>query len=306
MSRRTARRAVLSLVSALGVLAIWSSAAFAAPIVSVEKPAFENSNIVRLRGTVDPNGEKSVTVKVEYGTTIAYGSTTPSITVSGTGPQPIDIMMPGIAERSTYHYRVVAGSTTTSDAVFESLVTWKVEGKPITELGLLPTFEDNYLGNANEGGHIEFRGMMLGKWVRVYCKQSSSVHGTLGEDYANLFFKNGCFTEVEGVKNELCKPITGVNLHLNDNLAQTTPTVIYLSELCVIGEELSFSRGGLGIRTNLEESTTLQPALWGSTYFAGNPLKVWETIWSVKGSSSPGSWKLTGVNAGKKFGLVVW
>jgi hypothetical protein len=98
-------------------------------------------------------------------------------------------------------------------------------------------------------------------------------------------------------------PKEGITLHLNGAFAQTATTLVSMSELCIIGEELLFSKGGYGLLGNVEESTAPPFTLWGTTYLYGDPLKVWETSYSMKGSGSPGSWKLTGANAGKKYGL---
>jgi len=303
MSRRTARRAALSLVSVLGVLAIWSSAALAAPIVSVETPSMETSNVARMKGTVDPNGEASVSVKVEYGKTKLYGKTSRSITVKGTGPQSINIELFGIEEMSTYHYRVVAGSTTTSDALFESLVSWRVEGKRVSELEHPAEFEDTYKGKESEGGHVEFRGRSAGINTRIYCKQSTNAYGSLGVALYGLTFNNGCYTQLNGVKSAACVPIGGITLHLNGALAQTAATTVNMGPECSVGELISFSGGGYGTYLPATEASALSGLQFVGTSYGTTSEPTWETAFSMSGQSSPGSWILGWENEGKKFGI---
>jgi hypothetical protein len=303
MSRRTARRAALSLVSALGVLAIWSSAAFAAPIVSAEAPFMESSNIARLKGTVDPNGGGSTSVKVEYGKTKLYGKTSRSVTVSGTGPQSINIELIGIEEMSTYHYRVIAGSTTTSDALFESLVSWRVEGKRVSELEHPAAFEDTYKGKEGEGGRVEFRGRVAGLNTRIYCKQSTNSYGSLGVAIYGLTFNKGCYTQLNAVKSPACVPIGGITLHLNGALAQTAATTVKMGEECSIGETLTFSGGGYGMALPVTEASALSGVQFFGTSYTPTAEPDWESAFSIDGQSSPGSWILGWENAGKKFGI---
>jgi hypothetical protein len=298
---------MLLLGSALGVLAIYSPAAFAAgaPIVTTGTPEFSSSlTTAELKGTVDPNGGTGTTYKVEYGKTKLYGKTTPSLAISGTGAVPFRIELPGVEEMSTYHFRVSAtnnlGTTVTSDALFETLISWKVEGKRISELPSPVSFEDNYKGKAGEGGHVEFRGTVGGVYVRVYCRQSTSAHGILGVEYTGLVFNNGCFTQLNGTKSAPCQPLSGITLNLDRAFAQTSTITVPMSEECAIGEKLTFSNGGFSPPIGLAESTAADTTFYGMTYGVGG---LWETAYSMSGTASPGSWKLIGADAGKKFGI---
>jgi hypothetical protein len=306
MSRRTIRRAMLLLGSALGVLAIYSPAAFAAgpPVVTAGTPGLTSLGIAKLEGTIDPNGS-STTYKVEYGKTKLYGQKTQTFTIaSGTGAVPFSINLPGIEQMSTYHFRVSAtngsGTTNTSDALFESLSSWKVEGKRVTELAAPADFEDAYKSGVSEG-HIEFRGTLSNKAVRIYCKQSTGIHGTLGAAYSGMVFNNGCFFQDEGKKLEACKPLNGVTLNVNGGFGQTSAINISLGEECAFGENVTFANGGFIVPLPLPEVTAMDDVFFGFTY-ANGTANVFETAFSTSNNGAPNSWKLTGANAGKKFG----
>src|SRR4051794_6627788 len=75
-----------------------------------------------LAGTVDPNGT-AATYVFEYGTTTAYGSTTPAADAGqGFGAVPAGATLANLTPGTQYHYRVVAtnsgGTTQGSDATF--------------------------------------------------------------------------------------------------------------------------------------------------------------------------------------------
>lgn len=75
-----------------------------------------------LSGTVDPNFA-ATSWHFEYGTTTAYGSTTPGASAgSGGAPQSVAASLSGLTPGTTYHYRLVAssseGQVTGSDQTF--------------------------------------------------------------------------------------------------------------------------------------------------------------------------------------------
>jgi PKD domain len=75
-------------------------------------------------GTVAPNGT-STSYHVEFGTTRAYGHSTPSFSAgAGTSTVPITLTLTGLAPRTLYHYRLVAtsagGTSVGADSVFRT------------------------------------------------------------------------------------------------------------------------------------------------------------------------------------------
>ncbi len=307
MSGSTIRRALLLLVSALGVFAIYSPVALAsgAPIITNTSVGDLRLNTAMLHTDVNPNG-LSTTYKVEYGKTKLYGkSTLVTGLKSASTSEHFDIELPGLEAMSTYHYRVSAtnsaGTTTTADTEFETLLDWKVEGTRATEMAKPVSFEDNYKSKAGEGGYVEFRGTIGITNVRFYCGQSARVSGLLGVEYSTFEFKNGCYTQLNGVKNENCKPSEGIELNLDGNLALPAKTTILTSIECAIGSKVPLFGGGYGILAPVGEASEVATTLEGTTYFTAT--KPFETTLSIDGIKSPGAWKLTGLNAGKKLGI---
>ncbi|MCX6872311.1 MAG: leucine-rich repeat protein, partial [Verrucomicrobia bacterium] len=81
----------------------------AAPVLVVtELPEVLDSATVVLKGTVNPHGV--ATVFFEYGTTTAYGNTTPGEELSGELATDFQVNLGGLTGSATYHYRAVAVS----------------------------------------------------------------------------------------------------------------------------------------------------------------------------------------------------
>jgi hypothetical protein len=79
-------------------------------------------------GSVDPNDSPVTSCVVEYGTTIAYGSTlpcSPSAVGSGDSPVPVGVHLSGLAPGTTYHFRFsatgVGGRSDGLDQTFRTL-----------------------------------------------------------------------------------------------------------------------------------------------------------------------------------------
>jgi hypothetical protein len=307
MSRKIIKRSVMLLVGVLSVLAVSSSAALASgpPIINATTPTQTSLNTALLGGTLNRNGS-GTTYKVEYGRTKLYGQSTPTFTAEAE-EVPLGIELFGLQQMSTYHYRVSAtnssGTTTTPDALFETLMSWKVEGTPVENLTSPAHYEDKYKGLGGEGGKIEIRGLASKIPVRFYCRQSAASTGILGVEYTNLVFNNGCFAQVNGVKNAACTP-SGITMQLSGNLGLAAKTKIETSEACAAGESFTFSSGfgGYGLQATTAEKTEQALDLNGTLYRFGNN-NVWETELTVNTTSTSGAWKLSGANAGKVFGV---
>jgi hypothetical protein len=210
---------------------------------------------------------------------------------------------------NTYHYRISAtnssGTTLSSDATFETAhVDWEVEGSPVTGLPSTVKFQDNYKGNANEGGYIELSGSVLGLYGRFYCKQSSSVSGELGLEITGMTFNNGCFGSINGVVNAACKP-TGITAPLTGDFAQAGTITVKSTEECPIGEKLTFKNGGFGVEPEEGEKTTYAPFITGTTWMNGEAARPWFIGYSPARVGTTSGWQLSGADAGKKFGVHV-
>lgn len=98
-----------------------------APTVTTEPATAVTTTGATLHGTVNPNGA-ATTVSFEWGTTTAYGQTTPGQAVgAGTTAQAVSAALTGLAPCTTYHYRAKAtsagGTTTGEDASFRTACT---------------------------------------------------------------------------------------------------------------------------------------------------------------------------------------
>ena len=88
-----------------------------------------------LSATLDPNG-LTLSYHFEYGTSALYGQSTGTQSVSGAGTQAVALSVTGLAESTTYHYRVVAtsagGTITGADETFTTAAAPVVDPGPDT------------------------------------------------------------------------------------------------------------------------------------------------------------------------------
>ena len=97
----------------------------APPLVSTAAATSVAFSAATLNGTVDPSFRETA-VYFEYGRTTAYGSTTPEqIVGSGNGPLSYSVLLSGLRQGVTYHYRLVGanaeGTTVGADQSFTTL-----------------------------------------------------------------------------------------------------------------------------------------------------------------------------------------
>jgi len=94
----------------------------AAPAATTGSTDAVGPNGATVHGTVAPNGQ-ATTYHFDYGTTSAYGSSTPSASAgSGTTTVDVSAALSGLKPQTTYHYRLVAtssdGTSEGADATF--------------------------------------------------------------------------------------------------------------------------------------------------------------------------------------------
>jgi hypothetical protein len=100
----------------------------AAPVVTTEAATAVSGGGATLNGTINPKGAET-TYQFDYGTTTAYGAKVPASAKSvgpGTSGVVVSQTPAGLAEGTTYHYRVVAsnsvGTTYGQDLTFTTLI----------------------------------------------------------------------------------------------------------------------------------------------------------------------------------------
>lgn len=119
------RRGIAFLLAAVALLATAAAASAAAPTAITGPVTAVGATTATVTGTVNPGGV-ATTWHVEYGTSTNYGSTTASVSAgSGTANAPVSASLTGLTQGTTYHYRLVATSTSGtshgSDGLFKTL-----------------------------------------------------------------------------------------------------------------------------------------------------------------------------------------
>lgn len=101
------------------------------PVASTNPATLIASFSATLNGSLNPHG-LTTTVSFQYGTTTAYGSTTPMQTQTGNTYQDIAANISGLSPNTVYHFRIVAtnsaGTRSGSDRTFTTL---SVTGSPV-------------------------------------------------------------------------------------------------------------------------------------------------------------------------------
>ena len=116
---------------------------FAPPLASGEAVQRGDTQVV-VHATITPN--VSAAVSFAYGRTTGYGSSSPTQTITGSGPQTVSATITGLSRNTTYHFRVHAtnrdGTITGSDVTFTTLGNPPAGGNPtalkLTKLSVKP------------------------------------------------------------------------------------------------------------------------------------------------------------------------
>jgi hypothetical protein len=96
------------------------------PTVLTEGASSITQTSATLNATVNPNGGEVTECKLEYGTTLSYGSSAACVPAPGSGTSPVAVSasVGTLSENSTYHYRIVAtnagGTSDGSDQTFKT------------------------------------------------------------------------------------------------------------------------------------------------------------------------------------------
>jgi hypothetical protein len=107
------------------------------PIISNEFANEIGSNRALAHAKIDPGGE-ATTYRVEYGTTTAYGSSTPTVELeAGESPVAVAVHLPGLQPLTTYHFRFVAENPTATALAHDSTFTTAavVSNESFSEVG---------------------------------------------------------------------------------------------------------------------------------------------------------------------------
>ncbi len=83
------------------------------PTVVTEPASGVASKSATLNATVNPEGTQVTACTFEYGTTTAYGSTAPCVSLPGSGTSPVAVSagISGLKASTTYHFRIAASNS---------------------------------------------------------------------------------------------------------------------------------------------------------------------------------------------------
>src|SRR5215204_3077410 len=89
----------------------------AAPVATTGPAESVTTGSAVVTGTVDAGA----TYHFEYGTTASYGIVTPDrVAAAGTAPVTVRETLTNLTHTTTYHYRIVSGSTQGADRTFKT------------------------------------------------------------------------------------------------------------------------------------------------------------------------------------------
>jgi hypothetical protein len=99
---------------AVGALAAPGAAQAAAPSATTGQATATAGTTATISGTVLTGGEKT-TYHFEWGTTTAYGTSSPNGTANGNAPRTVAADLSGLQPNTTYHFRLVASNASGTD-----------------------------------------------------------------------------------------------------------------------------------------------------------------------------------------------
>jgi hypothetical protein len=119
----------------------------------------------RLNATVNPNGSEVGECKLEYGTSVSYGSSATCVPAPGSGKSPVEVSasVTGLAANASYHFRVVAsnagGTSYGTDKTFATLPNtgtphWYRNGARATEGERVPVIGWGTLALISSAGNV--------------------------------------------------------------------------------------------------------------------------------------------------------
>ncbi len=147
-----------------------------APVIEGESVTDVSASSAELAGEIDPGGAET-TYHFQYGTTMAYGQSTPeSLSIgSDESSHPVTAHIQGLQPATLYHYRVVAtntqsppGGTPGPDQTFTTQTSggalilpdgreWEMVSPPVKEGGrIVPIEEESFIQAATNGDAIAY------------------------------------------------------------------------------------------------------------------------------------------------------
>jgi hypothetical protein len=223
-----AMAATASVAAGAAVVETTASAAPVAPSVTTNAATAVSPTSETLLGTVNPNGT-ATGYHFDYGTTTAYGGSTPSEPVgTGTTPAPLASSINGLTPGTTYHYRIVAQSPAgTVDGADETFVAGGTSAvKVLGREGFVSPGDVIGIQMGCFGGVTTCSGTftvtagstVVGQHTYTIAPNSGGFHNfKLTPAGANLLASNSVFH------------LLGVTVTVKDNSGQTLRFVVHLA-----------------------------------------------------------------------------
>ena len=212
------------------------------------------STTATLNGSVNPHG-LSTTYHFEYGTTTAYGNSTPTLS-AGSGAVAVNVSanVTGLTSGSTYHFRLVA---TNSDGTSNSSELTFIPGAAIVTTTAASAITVN---TASSGGNITTDGGFA-VTARGVC-WSTSLNPTMADSYTSNGTGTGIFTSL----------ITGLLQNTTYHIRSYTTT----SAGTFYGNDLTFTTSPWTpvLATTTPASVTLNSAASGGTITSNGGFSV--------------------------------
>jgi hypothetical protein len=173
-----------------------------APGISGVVSTAVSASSARIAATIDPDGTPS-SAYVEYGPTSAYGSrTAPSAPASVAGP--LSAVLEGLRPATTYHYRVVATSSTgTSSTPDQTVVT---RGGARVALAVTGGLVRGSLARCTARGTLRKARF---RWLRggvPIAGATASTHRVTGADAGRLIRCRASYTGADGTAATVTSP----------------------------------------------------------------------------------------------------
>jgi hypothetical protein len=137
----TVRKTTAAAAAILVMLLVAGTASASAPSATTSPASAVTATSASLNGTVNPNKEDT-SYHFDWGLTTAYGSKTPSVTVSGNAGKNVTASVAGLAPATTYHFRLVAsnpsGTANGQDMTFTTAASGTGGGAGSVSISLRP------------------------------------------------------------------------------------------------------------------------------------------------------------------------
>lgn len=151
--------------TALAVAAPQAASAATKPGVTTGGASNVVQQSARIAGSIDPNGA-TTTYSFQYGTSTAYGATTPALSLSGDGAKSVSVDLTGLTPNKRYYYRLIAsnsaGETLGARKSFVTLkqplgITLAANPNPVP-FGSMTTLAGQVTGTGNGGVQVALQG----------------------------------------------------------------------------------------------------------------------------------------------------